>query len=77
MCRFFDSHLQEQINFKNFHKLSQYCEKFREKFGTSGIPMSQRASEASSLLQQLKGQIQARKAKNTDILTLSQAVSFM
>ncbi len=35
--RFGDSHLQDQINFKNFQKLSQYCEKFREKFSTSGM----------------------------------------
>ncbi len=75
--RFGDSHLQDQINFKNFQKLSLYCEKFREKFGTSGIPMSQRAIEANDLLHQLNGQIHTRKAKNTDILTLSQAVRYL
>ena len=73
---FGDSHLQDQINLKSLQRLTSYCEKFRERFGTSGIPLSRKAKEVADLLQQLRSQIHTRKAKNTDILTLSQAVSY-
>lgn len=71
---FGDSHLQDQINIKSLQRLTAYCERFRERFGTSGIPLSRKAKEVADLLQQLRSQIHTRKAKNTDILTLSQAL---
>jgi inositol polyphosphate-4-phosphatase len=68
---FGDSHLQDQINIKSLQRLSQYCDKFKDRFGATGLKMSQKAKQVTDFLQQLKAQINARKTKNTDILTLS------
>ena len=73
--RFGDNHIQDQINIKSMQPLSQYCDKFRERFGTAGIPLARRAKFAQDLLVQLHSQVHNRKTKNTDILTLSQEVS--
>jgi hypothetical protein len=72
---FGDSHLQDQINIKSLQRLSQYCDKFKDRFGATGLKMSQKAKQVTDFLQQLKAQINARKTKNTDILTLSAEVS--
>lgn len=60
---------------KSLQKLSQYCDRFRDRFGSSGIPLSRKTKIVTDLLHQLHSQVHARKAKNTDILTLSQEVS--
>ena len=74
-CRFGHNQLQDQINIKSLQRLTQYCERYKEKFGSAAIPLARKAKAASDLLQQLRSQVHARRAKNTDILTLSQEVS--
>lgn len=66
--------MQDQINLKSLQRLTQYCDKFRERFGTAGITLSSKAKTANELLHQLRTQIHTRKTKNTDILTLSSEV---
>lgn len=72
--RFGDSHLQDQINLKSLQRLTQYCDKFRERFGNAGITFSSKGKTANDLLHQLRTQIHSRKTKNTDILSLSSEV---
>ena len=72
--RFGDSHLQDQINIKSLQRLKLYSNRFKELFGNAAIPLSRKAKVITDLLQQLNSQVHARKARNTDILTLSQEV---
>lgn len=74
LYRFGHSQLQDQINIKSLQRLTQYCERYKEKFGSAAIPLARKAKVAIDLLQQLRSQVHARRAKNTDILTLSQEV---
>ena len=67
--------LQDLINNKSFQQMRSYCLRYTENFGISNSKQTEKARKIGELLEHLRVQVSIRKAKNTDILTLSQELS--
>jgi len=75
--RFGDNTLQDHINARSLEQLSSYCSRYKEHFGSASAKLTKKTQKAFQLLNQLRQQVHAKKAKNVDILSLSQEVSNM
>ncbi|XP_064405086.1 inositol polyphosphate-4-phosphatase type I A-like [Halichondria panicea] len=69
--KFFDSSYQDQINMKSLQKLTSYCTRYHDHFGSANAKLHLKAIKANQLLEQLRTQVHTRKDKNVEILSLS------
>jgi inositol polyphosphate-4-phosphatase len=70
-----DNTLQEIINLDNHRTLKHYILRFRDVFALADKKWKDKLSKAETLSEELLGQIQNRKHKNTNIISIMQQLS--